>query len=211
MYQLYWCKGTCSLAPMALLEEVGVEFEMIEVDAPSGEHRTDRYRDEVHPLGLIPALRIPDGRTVFESAGIVMYLADRFPQSGLAPDTGTDDRAIYNQWLFYMADTLYPTYNRFSWPHRFSVDDADADRIRARCRQLLVDQWKVVDDALEDSDWLVGARCTAADIYLQMVSTWDEDPEGFAARCPNVARVASAVDQRPAVARALSRHMDLAA
>ena len=128
MYRLYWCPGASSLAPMALLEEAAVDCEMIEVDAPAGEHRTAGYR-EIHPLELIPALRLPDGRTVFESAGIVMYLADRFPQAGLASDPASDQRALYNQWLFYLADTLYPTYNRFYWPQRFSTDPADAERM----------------------------------------------------------------------------------
>lgn len=195
---------------MAVLQEVRAEHETIEVDAPGGEHRSDRYRN-IHPLGLIPALRLPNGRAVFESAGIVMYLADRFPESGLAPAADNDNRALYNQWLFYLADTLYPTYNRLYHPQRFSVEQGDAERIEERCRQLLIDQWKVIDDALNERDWLVGDSCTAADIYLQMVSTWDNDPKAFAARYPNVARVAAAIEQRPAVAHAVSRHLTLAA
>ena len=209
MYQLYWCKGTASLAPMAIIEEVGIESALIEVDGARGEHRSDRYR-KIHPLGLIPALRLPDGRTMFESAGIVMFLADRFPEAGLAPETGSDERAFYNQWLLYFADTLYPTYNRLYHPHRFSVEQGDARRIEERCYQLLVYQWRVVDDALKGRDWLVGDSCTAADIYMQMVSTWDKDPMGFASRCPNVSRVAAVVARRPAVARAVSKHMAVA-
>jgi glutathione S-transferase len=118
---------------------------------------------------------------------------------------------VYNQWLFYCADALYPTYSRLYRPHRYSVASGDAERIGQRCSQVLVDQWQVVDDALKGRDWLVGDSCTTADIYMQMVSTWDEDPTEFAARCPNVARVAAAVAQRPAVARAIARHAALAA
>ena len=69
-YQLYWYKAASSLAPMAVLEETGATYEAVEIDAAAGEHKGAAYR-QIHPLGLIPALRLPDGRMVFESAGIV--------------------------------------------------------------------------------------------------------------------------------------------
>ena len=205
-YQLYWYKAASSLAPMAVLEETGATYEAVEIDAAAGEHKGAAYR-QIHPLGLIPALRLPDGRMVFESAGIVMFVVDRHPEAGIAPDPASADRAFYNQWLFYLADTLYPTYNRYYWAARFSTDPGDSERIKARCTELLVDQWEVVERALDGRDSLVGDSCTAADIYMQMVATWDADPAGFRARCPNVARVAGAVAARPAVARALARHV----
>jgi glutathione S-transferase len=202
-YQLYWYRTASSFAPMAVLEEIGINA--IEIDCAAGAHRDPSYR-QIHPLGLVPALRLPDGRTVFESAAIVMFLADKHPEAGLAPDTRSDERAFYNQWLFYLADTLYPTYNRLYWARRFSTAPADAWRIEERCRQILVDQWAVIDHVLAQRDWLVGTTCTAADIYLYMVSTWDRDPEAFRRRCPNVDRVARSVAVRPGVSRAISRH-----
>jgi glutathione S-transferase len=205
-YRLYWYRTASSLAPMAMLEEVGADYEAIEIDCAVGSHRDPAYR-QIHPLGLVPALRLPDGRNVFESAGIVMFLADKYPEAGLAPDTGSDDRACYNQWLFYLADTLYPTYNRLYWAPRFSIEPADAYRIEKRCRQMLIDQWAVINNVLARQDWLVGTTCTAADIYLHMVSTWDKHPEAFRRRFPYVDRVARAVAKRPGVARAISRHV----
>lgn len=205
-YQLFWYKAASSLAPMAMLEETGVAYEAVEIDAAAGAHKREDYR-EIHPLGLIPALRLPDGRCVFESAGIVMYLADRHPEAGLAPELASPDRAFYNQWLFYLADTLYPTFNRYYWAGRFSTGAGDAGRIKARCIELLAEQWAVVERALDGQDWLAGGACSAADIYLQMVATWDPDPGGFRKRCPNVMRVGRAVAARPAVARAVARHV----
>ena len=204
-YELYWCPSASSLAPMAVLEEVGAQYDAIEINARMSEHKTEAYR-RIHPLGLIPALRLPDGRAVFESAGIVMFVADGHKDAGLAPEPASSERAFYNQWLFYFADTLYPTYNRFYWSERFSTESSDGARIKNRCAEILVDQWAVVEQALEGKDWLVAEACTAADLYMQMVATWDTDQAGFRARCPNVSRVARAVAKRPGVARALRRH-----
>jgi glutathione S-transferase len=136
-----------------------------------------------------------------------MFLADRHRAAGLAPEPASVERAFYNQWLFYLADTLYPTYNRYYWAARFSADPGDAERIRTRCAELLTEQWAVIDRALEGRDWLLPCGCSAADIYLQMVATWDPTPAAFRDRFPNVDRVARAVAERPGVARALARHV----
>ena len=130
-YQLYWHKTTSSLAPMAVLEEAGAAYEAVEIDVIAGEHKGAAFR-EIHPLGLMPALRLPDGRTVFESAGIAMFVADRHPEAGIAPDPASADRAFYNQWLFYLADTLFPTYGRYYRPARLSTDAGDNEPIKAR-------------------------------------------------------------------------------
>jgi glutathione S-transferase len=209
-YQLYWHKTTSSLAPLAVLEETGAAYETLEIDVAAGEHKGAAFR-RIHPLGLLPALRLPDGRTVFESAGIAMFVADRHPEAGLAPDPTCPDRAFYNQWLFYLADTLYPTYGRYYRPARFSTGPGDGEPIKARSAEHLVEQWAMVERALEGRDWLVGDGCTVADIYMLMLTNWDADPAAFRERCPNIARVAEATSIRPGVARALARHVTFGA
>jgi glutathione S-transferase len=195
---------------MAVLEEAGAAYEAEEIDVAAGAHKGAAFR-KIHPLGLMPALRLPDGRTVFESAGIAMFVADRHPEAGLAPDPACADRAFYNQWLFYLSDTLYPTYGSYYRPARFSTDPGDNEPIKARSAEHLVEQWAVVERALDGHDWLVGDDCTTADIYMLMLTNWDADPAAFRERCPNIARVAEATAARPGVARALARHVTFGA
>ena len=78
---LYWNPFSGSLAPMALLEEVGAPYEKILININAGENRTAKYL-KIHPLGLVPALRLPNGQYVFESTGICMYLVDKYPDMG---------------------------------------------------------------------------------------------------------------------------------
>lgn len=205
MYRLYWGRRTASQAAMAVLEEAGAAYDAVEIDVAAGAHEEPDYR-RVHPLGLVPALELPDGRVVFESAGMAMFLADRHPETGLAPPADALDRAAYNQWLFYMADTLYPSYGRWYRPWRFSTCSDDGDRIRARARIVLMEQWEVVNRALEGRSWLIGDACTTADIYLGMLFGWDPEPAMLSARCPEIARVAAAAAERPAVGLAAARH-----
>src|SRR6201997_2445820 len=59
----------------------------------------------INPMGKVPALR--HGETVItECAAICAYLADAFPQAGLAPPPGDRARGPYYRWLFFVAGPL---------------------------------------------------------------------------------------------------------
>ena len=204
-YTLYWNPNSSSLAVQAVLEEVGAAYELRLVDIAKGEHRSEAYR-RINPNGLVPTLVLEDGTPVFESAAIVMYLADRYPEARLAPAPDAITRARYNQWLFYLADTLYPAYKRFYYPQRLSTDPADADKVRARAADDLLELWGIVDAELGDGPWLLGEQFSAADIYLMMFTLWQPDRVALLGRFPNVARTAMAVAERSAVRRALAQH-----
>lgn len=120
MYRLYWHSSSSSLAPMAVLEELGVPFDLHEVDYDGGETRTPEYL-QLQPLGLIPALQFEDGSSMFESAAIVQYLCDRHLEADLAPLPEDVQQPRYLQWLFFMADTIYPSYNRFYHTENYNL------------------------------------------------------------------------------------------
>ncbi|MGW8182014.1 MAG: glutathione S-transferase family protein, partial [bacterium] len=119
MYTLYWHPSSSSLAPMAVLEELRVPYKLHEVDYDGGETRSPGYM-RLQPLGLIPALEIEGGRPMFESAAIILYLCDRHEAEYLAPRHQEEGRQNFLQWLFFFADTLYPSYNRYYHPERYT-------------------------------------------------------------------------------------------
>lgn len=202
MYKLYWCTNTASLAPMAVLEEVGADYEAIQVDG-NGEQRKSADYLALNPCGLIPTIVLPDGRAMFEAAAIVMHLCDLYPAAHLAPPPGDPGRPIYYQWMLYLADTPQPTFRRVYYPGRFAADEDD---VRKRGTDALLEQFVIVEDALSHGEWLLGDRFSACDIYLHMLTTWFEPPEALYARFPNIARVAAAVEARPASAKAIGKH-----
>jgi glutathione S-transferase len=207
MHTLYWKPSSGSLAPMALLEETGLPYTTVKVDADAGEHRSEAYKRDVHPLGLIPALKLRDGRVMIESAAIVAYLADLAPESRLAPAPNDADRAFYLQWLVYGAATLYPCYIRFYHPDYHRVRDGDDEAVQDLALTALNEAWKAVETAFADGrPLLTGERCTAADIYIAMLALWHPDKKTFKPACPGVDRMQAAVWQRPAAAKALALH-----
>lgn len=206
MYTLYWHPYTSSLAPMAVLEELGVPFELYEVDYDGGECDKPEYR-KLQPLGLIPALGLSDGSSMFESAAIVQYLSDRHGIGTLAPAQDDADRPRYLQWLYFMSDTIYPSYNRYYWPARYTSSPDGAEGVKDQVRETVLRQWKVVEDSLrQNGPWLLGSRFSACDIYLQMMTTWHETPTDLLGSFNRIRELAKSVVARDSCQRAIQRH-----
>ncbi len=140
MYVLYWHPFSSSLAPMAVLEETGAAYRLVKVDIEAGENLSPDYL-RIHPYGRVPALKLPDGRAVFESAGLVMYLADQHPAAGLAPPLQVPERAVYYQWLLFMPDSLYPSYNRYFRTERYAAGPEAQAQVRTSALATLAEQW----------------------------------------------------------------------
>ena len=83
MYKLYWGPGLAAMAPQAVLEEIGVPYEPIRLDVQKREHEQAEYK-RLNPNGRIPTL-VDGDFTIFETAAICQYLADRHPEAGLVP------------------------------------------------------------------------------------------------------------------------------
>ena len=206
MYTLYWHPYASSLAPMAVLEEVGVPFELHRVDSEGGECDSAEYR-RIQPLGLIPALRLADGSSMFEASAIVQYLSDRHGPGKLAPSVEDPDRARYLQWMHYMAGTVYPTYNRYYWPPEYSAHADGITTLREHLGTIVLEQWQVIEDALQkEGPWMLGQRFSACDIYLQMMTTWHTTAAELLQTFSCVRELTKGVLAREACQRAIHRH-----
>ena len=165
---------------------------------------------KINPNGLVPALKLGDGRVMFETAAMVLYLADRYPDAGLAPAGDDPDRAHYYQWLLFLADTIQAAYKRYYWPHRFITDEGDLENMKPRIREQavhdLLGHWAIVEENLAGRQWMLGDDFSAADIYMLMLAHWFRPVDDLFARCPNVARVAENTAVRPAVRKAREMH-----
>ncbi|HYQ80863.1 MAG TPA: glutathione S-transferase N-terminal domain-containing protein, partial [Anaeromyxobacteraceae bacterium] len=104
--KLYYVPRTRAWRPRWMLEELGVPYQLVRLDPAKGETRSAEHLAR-QPLGHVPALE--DGPVrMFESAGICLYLAERFPEKGFLPPLATPGRAATYQWLFYAMTELEP-------------------------------------------------------------------------------------------------------
>jgi glutathione S-transferase len=145
-----------------MLEEVGQPYEAVILDY-AGEMKTPEYL-AINPMGKVPALQHGD-RIVTECAAICAYLADAFPEAGLAPPPA--DRHAYYRWLFFAAG-----------PVEGAMQDAarKLDGTPETSRMLgygsLETVKRVLHGVAQPGPYICGERFTAADIYVGSTIDW---------------------------------------
>ena len=174
-----------------MLEEAGAEYEQHLVQY-GPEMKGADYRS-INPMGKVPAI-VHDGKVVTECAAICAYLAEAFPEAGLAPKA--EERADYYRWLFFAAGPLEQAIiNRaMGWE---GPEDKQA-MLGYGSYQLAVD---TLTGWLEARDFVCGDRFTAADVYVGAQVDWGQ-AFGTLPAHPVLAAYAERVRARPAYQRA---------
>ncbi len=205
MYKLYWSKMSGAMAPQALFEEIGASYEKIIIDLDQEENRSADFL-AVNPMGQIPALVLPDGTLMTESAAMVLHVVDRHPEAKLAPPAGSPERARFERWLLFMASTLYSADLRTYYPDRFTTDPDGLEGVKAAAVADMDRYFVMLDDALNPGPYLLGESFSAVDIYLWMLAAWHPNPQQMLERNPRVERLVKLVQARPAIARIWPEH-----
>src|SRR5450631_4885355 len=109
MLTLYFAPGASSMAVHIALHEIGAPFEGRPISLAKRAQQAPAFL-AINPEGKVPTLLI-DGRPLTEVAGILYFLAQRFPQAGLLPqDVEAQAQAI--SWMSFIASTLHPARRR---------------------------------------------------------------------------------------------------
>lgn len=141
-----------------MLEEVGRPYEARILDFAGATKAPDYLA--LNPMGKVPTL--VHGRTVVtESAAICAYLADAFPEAGLAPPPGASERGPYYRWLFFAAGPL-----EAAMTDRALGFVVTAERERTVGYGSFERALDALEGVLEAADYLAGDRFTAADLYV---------------------------------------------
>ncbi|MCC6946603.1 MAG: glutathione S-transferase family protein [Bradyrhizobiaceae bacterium] len=156
MLKLYWAPQTRSFSALWVLEEAGVPYEKELVDIRSGVQDTPAYR-RINLMGKVPALRDGD-MIVAEQGAVCAWVADRFPEAGLAPSIDDPKRGAYLRWLFFAGNCIEPAYMQ-----KFSGWSTVKSRAGWGNYELVVD---VLDDAVKEGPWVLGERFSAADVMI---------------------------------------------
>lgn len=203
MPTLYYMPGSAAMAPHAALEEAGVDYELALVERDDGRARPDYLA--INPLGRVPAY-VDGGLVLWESAAIVLHLADRHPDAGLLPPSGSDERSVAVRWLVYLTNTVQATFMHFAYPGRLVGDDPVASSAVAEgAQRRLEEAFEHIETLLGEGPYLLGSTFSAADLYLFMVTRWCRRLPRKAWTLPNLGPHYARLSERPSVARMLER------
>jgi len=165
------------------LEELGVPYEKVKLDLAAGDQRKPEYL-ALNPNGKVPLL-VAEGKPIFESLAILLYLGERFGvDKGLFPAPSAD-RAEAFKWMAWASCTLFEATVRLL---RNTLDRIPADernpKVAEGAKKDLLNAAGILDRALEGKEYLVGGQFSIADIgvvtALPFVARFGVDLSPFA-------------------------------
>lgn len=194
--QLYYSPGACSLAPHIVLREAGLSFELKKVDFRTKQIDGGGDFTQINGKGYVPALRLDSGEILTEGPVILQYIADRRPDSGLAPKAGTLERYRLEEWLAFVSSEIHKSFGTLFNPS-LSAD------WKAGVTATLTKRLDWLDPQLRGRSHLLGDPFTAADAYLFTTLSWAPHVGIDLAKWPALASFTKRVAGRPKVIEAL--------
>lgn len=195
MLTLYYMPGACSLSPHIVAQEAGIPLTLQKVGKdkklPDG---GDFFA--VTGKGLVPVLRLEDGRTLTEGPAIVQYLADLKPEAKLAPPNGTWERYQLQSWLNFITSELHKQFSPLFNP-------ASSEEVKQTFRDVLASRFDWLAPQLADRPFLMGEQLTVADAYLFNVLRWTPFVGVDLSRWPTLAAFVARMRERPSVQAAM--------
>lgn len=195
MDQLYFSPGAASLCIHWLLLDIGRPPELRRVDLSAGDQRRADYL-QLNPAGVVPTL-VLDGEPFVESGALLLMLAERYPDAGLLPPSGSLARARAYQWLLLMANGLQPPFRFWFYPHE-AAGEASAEAAKATAGARIEAFFDRVDAHLAaQGPYLLGERLSAPDFFLAMLCRWSRNMPKPATQWPALRRFIDLMRARP--------------
>ncbi|MGI8705891.1 MAG: glutathione S-transferase family protein [Sphingomicrobium sp.] len=147
-----------------MLEEVGQPYET-EVLEYASTMKAPPFLS-INPMGKVPAI-VHRGTVVTETAAICAYLADAFPEKGLAPPLGDARRGPYFRWLFFAAGPVEAAITNKAMG--FDVPEEKRATVGYGCFEDVVN---ALERAVSEGEYICGDQFTAADVYVGSQIGW---------------------------------------
>jgi len=194
--KLYFSPGACSLSPHIVLREAGLNFDLEQVYNKTKQTKSGADYWKVNAKGYVPALQLDNGEVLTEGPAIVQYVADQKPESGLAPKSGTLDRARLQEWLNFITSELHKGFSPLFRP-------TTPEDYKPIARENLFKRIDYVDKQLAGKQYLMGDRFTVADAYGFTVLNWSNALKLDMSPYKNVGAYLERVKARPKVQEAM--------
>jgi len=199
--KLYYSPQSRAVRPRWMLEEIGAPYELVRLQLGT-DNKTPAYL-KMNPNGTVPTL-VDGDLTLFESAAICQYLADRFPDKRLAPPVGTPARGLYYQWIHYAMSALEPPLVTI---FLHTINKPEAERIPAlvsEARTQLKTGLGVVEQAVLGRTFILGDQFTTADVMVGSTLVWAQMMSLLSDERPATAAYLARLASRPASQRAMA-------
>lgn len=198
--KLYYAKGTCSLGPHIILEELGVPFETAVINLR--EERPAEFL-KINPMGSVPALVLDGGEVLTEAAAILQYLGDQKPELNLTPRAGTMERYRLQESLNFVATEIHKNFGPLFFTQRMVKDPQAQTELKAFQIEALGKRFKILSERMGTQPFLMKSGFTVVDAYLFTVLNWSGLNKIDMKSWPVLEAYMNRIRERPATLRAL--------
>jgi GST-like protein len=203
-WRLYGVRGWGSTLAEGALSWTGTNYQFEEVEGFDQPGPARERLIAVNPLGRVPTLVTPSGDVLTESAAIVLFLADLYPEAHLAPKPGETQRAAFLNRLLWFVSVVYPTFTYRDYPERW-VKTAPEQLVQSvdEFRRSL---WSQFENEVGSGPFALGERPSALDLYISVMSHWRPRRDWLAHHCPKLHAIAVKAEGLPALRSVMARN-----
>ena len=205
MLKLYYSPGSCALASHIALADAGADYETVRINFQAGEQTQPEYL-AINPKGRVPALITDDG-ILTETPAILAYVAQRFPQSDLAPLDNPFAFARAQEFNSYLCSTVHVAHAHRGRGKRWADDPAAIAEMQRKVPETVFKAFELVENGMLQGPWVMGEKYTICDAYLYTTARWlESDGIEPASQLPRVADHRSRMEQREVVKQVIGDH-----
>ncbi len=203
MLRLFYTPGACSMVAHIVLEEAGADYDRHLVDFAKGDQSAPDFL-AVNPKARVPAL-LTDRGVLTETPAIVAYIAQTYPQAGLAP-ADPFGFAQVQAFNIHVATTIHVAFRQISRPEHYADGPEAAAALKAKVPELAEGHFAVIEAMLRDGRPFVhGDRFTTSDATLFVFANYLRmGDRGDAGKLPHIVAHRDRIGQREAVRRVLA-------
>ena len=204
MLTFYYAPATCALASHLALEYAGARYEAVRLDFKAQQQRSPEYL-RVNPKGRVPAL-VTDRGVITENPALLLFIAQSFPEAGLAPLDDAFLLAKMNEFNSYLASTVHVNHAHKARGYRWvETDDAAAlEAMKKKVPRTMAESFTLIEEKMLQGPWVLGERFSTSDLYLFTLARWLEGDGVDVNRFPKVADHMRRLEAQPQVRKVLA-------
>ncbi len=201
-YVLHYAPDNASLIIRIALEELGQSYRTQLVDRSAGAQFSAAHR-ALNPAGRIPVLETPEG-PVFETAAILLWLADRHDALIPSPDQSTRGHCL--TWLMFMSNDVQSLMRLHFYTDRY-VPEGSVQPLRSGLEQAFLKSFSLLEEAAEEDGYFASSEPSILDCYLGPLLRWavlypmGQTPWFRLDAFPKLKRIAKLLEARPSMQR----------
>ena len=202
MLKLYYAPATCALASHITLAEAGADYATEKIDFKVNQQNSPDYL-KINPKGRVPAL-VTDRGILTETPAMLAYIAQSFPQAGLAPLDDPFAFAQVQSFNSYLCATLHVAHAHKLRGARWATEESSFADMKRMIPKSVGACFALIERNMLRGPWVMGESYTICDPYLYTLALWLEGDGVDLASLPKVADHRKRMSERPAVQKVLA-------